>query len=229
MPQSDNLQSISTRIRALLAKAADAGVTEAEALLFAAKARELMERYQLSLSDLELREEGTTRVSSQVRDPDIGLLMVGAIAHFCDCKGWSNTRAGTCVFFGLRSDADLASWLWVALRSFVEIETLDWSLSNGGTRQDVVDFSHACAKRIAERLREARPTTTSEGRALLVLKDQIVTQEFAKLGLQLRRKSVGQTGDSLAAREGREAGDRAAFGRPLSGRVAGLLAQGGQK
>lgn len=223
MAQSANLQAISARIRALLAKASDAGVTEHEALAFAAKAKELMQRYQLDLSDLEVREEGTSRVQSPMRDLDIGLILVGSIAQYCDCRGWNNSRGAYCEFFGLRSDADLASWLWIALRSFVEIETLNWSLENGGSRQDVIDFSHACARRIRERLQAAKPAPEGRGRALLVLKNQIVTEEFAKLGLRLSSRSPNPTRASDAAAQGRSAGDRASFSRPLGGKVAGLL------
>lgn len=231
MTQSDNLQSISTRIRALLAKASDAGVTEHEALAFAAKARELMDRYQLDLTDLELREEGTARVQSPMRDPDIGTILVNPISRYCDCKGWTASRRGHVEFFGLRSDADLASWLWIALRSFVEIETLNWSLAEGGTRQDVLDFSHACARRIAERLRAAKPAPSgARGQALLVVKNQLVTEEFAKLNLHLGQRSATATRPSEAAAAGYATGARASFGRPIGHRVAGrLAAPGGAK
>ena len=44
------------RIQALRAKTQDNGCTEAEAMMAAAKVAELLDRHDLSLSDVELRE-----------------------------------------------------------------------------------------------------------------------------------------------------------------------------
>lgn len=226
MTTSDNLQSISTRIRALLAKAADAGVTEHEALAFAAKARELMERYQLGLSDLELREEGVATRGVSIFSLTVGKALAVNLALYCDCKVWGDYKAGQMKFFGLRSDTELAEWLYVALVSFVQQETLEWALAGGALKSEVEDFAIGCAMRISDRLREAAASRqpSGTGKALMVVKNALVTEEFAKLNLRLRYGGRTHQRASEAYGAGASAGERANFGRPLSGaKVAGLL------
>ena len=52
-----DLDKLTARIQALRAKTIDNGCTEDEALTAAAKVAELLDRYDLSLSDVELRAE----------------------------------------------------------------------------------------------------------------------------------------------------------------------------
>ena len=49
------LDRLKTRIQGLRSKTTDNGCTEAEALLAAAKVAELLDRYDLSLTDIEIR------------------------------------------------------------------------------------------------------------------------------------------------------------------------------
>ena len=59
MDQNSNLAALDklkTRIQALRTKTIDNGCTEDEALSAAAKVAELLDRYDLSLTDVEIRE-----------------------------------------------------------------------------------------------------------------------------------------------------------------------------
>jgi hypothetical protein len=49
------LEGLKTRLQGLRSKTTDNGCTEAEALLAAAKVAELLDRYDLSLTDVEIR------------------------------------------------------------------------------------------------------------------------------------------------------------------------------
>ena len=51
-----SLDKLKTRIQALRAKTIDNGCTEDEALAAAAKVAELLDRHDLSLTDIEIRE-----------------------------------------------------------------------------------------------------------------------------------------------------------------------------
>ena len=55
MTDPTSLDKLKMRIQALRAKTQDNGCTEAEALMAAAKVAELLDRHDLSLSDVELR------------------------------------------------------------------------------------------------------------------------------------------------------------------------------
>ena len=55
-PHFAALDRLKTRIQGLRSKTTDNGCTEAEALLAAAKVAELLDRYDLSLTDVEIRD-----------------------------------------------------------------------------------------------------------------------------------------------------------------------------
>jgi Protein of unknown function (DUF2786) len=82
---SDRLK---TRIQGLRSKTTDNGCTEAEALLAAAKVAEFFDRYDLSLTDVEIRNaqckqrDYETRRKKRIPLDDC----IGEIAIFCDCR-----------------------------------------------------------------------------------------------------------------------------------------------
>ena len=58
----DALDKLKARIQALRAKTTDNGCTEDEALSAAAKVAELLDRHDLSLTDIEIRDEHCERI-----------------------------------------------------------------------------------------------------------------------------------------------------------------------
>ena len=70
------LQKLRTRIQGLRAKTLENGCTEAEALLAAGKVAELIDRYDLTLGDVEIRAARCERrVYANARNTAAGLLM----------------------------------------------------------------------------------------------------------------------------------------------------------
>ena len=59
-------QEIAAKVRALLAKTVDKGCTEQEAVAAASKAKELMDRYQVDLSEAELEEDGFAKGTARI-------------------------------------------------------------------------------------------------------------------------------------------------------------------
>src|SRR6266853_1472991 len=108
-PDLAGLDRLKTRIQGLRSKTTDNGCTEDEALSAAAKVAELLDRHDLSLTDVEIREEHCERLAYETwRRKRIPLdSRVGAVADFCDCRVWREknpTGEFRYVFFGLRSD-----------------------------------------------------------------------------------------------------------------------------
>ncbi len=121
------LDKLKVRIRGLRAKTTANGCTEDEALSAAAKVAELLDRHDLSLSDIELREKPCERrVYETHRKKRIPLDdCIGDIAEFCDCRVWrEKNRAGEgrYVFFGLRSDVEVAHYLTEVIDTAVRTE-----------------------------------------------------------------------------------------------------------
>ena len=113
MSQTTELTRVKARIKALAEKTVSNGCTEAEAMAAAEMVGRLLERYALSMEEIDVREAHCVRVEVPIggrqRRPIDGC--VPAIARFCDCKVWISRDADvpSYVFFGFESDTALAS------------------------------------------------------------------------------------------------------------------------
>jgi hypothetical protein len=76
---------------------------------------------------------------------------------------------------------------------------------------------------------ERQKNRAGDGRSLVIVKNAIVTREFAKLNMKLRSggRSKTRAVDGSAFNAGRAVGDKASFGRPVHG--GGKVAQIGGK
>ena len=107
--EDDELDRLIGRIQALRAKTVEQGCTEAEALAAAEKVAELLDRYGLSLSELDLKRQACEGLSVETGRRRVGPMddWVAAMAAFFDCRAWGeNSASGTLrhVFFGLPAD-----------------------------------------------------------------------------------------------------------------------------
>src|SRR3954447_15514470 len=133
------LDRLKTRIQGLRSKTTDNGCTEAEALSAAAKVAELLDRYDLSLTDIDIRDAPCERREYETyRKKRIPLDdCIGAIANFCDCRVWrEKNQAGEAryVFFGLRSDIEVAHYLTELIDNAVRSELGRYKTSAGYRR-----------------------------------------------------------------------------------------------
>jgi len=216
-PSLTELDKLKTRIQALRAKTIDNGCTEDEALSAAAKVAELLDRYDLSLTDVEMRETPCERLEYETRRkkriPIDGC--IGAVAHFCDCRVWrekNQTGESRYVFFGLRSDIAVALYLTELIDTAVRCE-----LGRYKTSRDYGRFRHkerhianasfalGMVASIADKLTAMKAgrdeANNSTGRDLVVLKTAIVDAELEKLDLNLRRAPGGRRMVSASAYE----------------------------
>ena len=216
-PNLAELDKLKVRIQALSAKTIDNGCTEDEALSAAAKVAELLDRYDLSLTDVEMREAPCERLEYETwrkkRIPIDGV--VGAVAHFCDCRVWrEKNQAGEAryIFFGMRSDIAVALYL---------TELIDTAVRSGlgryKTTPDYRRFRHkerhmanasfalGMVASISDKLTAMKAgrdkANSSTGRDLVVLKTVIVDAELEKLDLNLRRQRSASRMVSAAAYE----------------------------
>jgi hypothetical protein len=196
------------RIQGLRAKTVGNGCTEGEALAAAAKVAELLDRYDLSLTDVEIREAPCERRTYEThRKKRIPLDdCIGAIAEFCDCRVWREKNPdgeARYVFFGLRPDVEVAHYLTELIDSAVRAE-----LGRYKTMPDYQRFRHqerhmanasfalGMVASIADKLtamKAGRDKANNEtGRDLVVVKAAVVDVELEKLGLTLQM--VGRAG-----------------------------------
>lgn len=162
----------------------------------------MLDRYDLSLTDVEIKEAPCERRVYETRNRKRIPLdeCIGAIAEFCDCRVWREKDAAgevRYVFFGLRSDIEAAHYLTELIDSAVRTE-----LGRYKTSPEYRQFRHqerhlanasfalGMVASIADKLvalkAERDQVKNSTGRGLVVLKTAVVDSEFEKLDLELR-------------------------------------------
>jgi hypothetical protein len=221
------------KIRALFAKTVEAGCSEAEALSALAKARAMMDAFEVSENNLALtkEEKAILHESEKGNDPHgIQFNLMTAIAEFTDTKAWRRGRvrgegAGgyAFVFLGLKSDTDLAHYLLAALTRFVQAELADFLVKHdaprGQRRRAINGFVEGATSRISERLEalvlKSKKVATSNSRALVVVKSAIVAAAIKEHDIHIRSCGSCRVTDAGSIAAGRTAGDRASLGRPI--------------
>ena len=240
MSQTTELVRVKARIRALAEKTVSNGCTEAEAMAAAEMVGRLLERYALSMQEIDVRQEVCVQVEVPVggkqRRPIDGC--VTAIARFCDCKVWISRDTGkpTYVFFGFEVDAALAGYLFHVIDRAMRTELTRFRGANprleGLTlRRASKSFQQGMAARVADRLDEMHQTRDasvaaqrSTGTALILVKHRVVDDAFRETAIRLvsagRLSRVRMNG---AFRHGIAAGDRVNLNRPVGNTGRALL------
>lgn len=224
------MEDIKAKILALMSKTLENGCTEAEAMLASKKVQEMLNKYQLSLSDIKIKESKciTGEYDTQLRAAAPTQHCLYGIGKFTDTKVWMHTHNKLISghdrifykFFGLEHDVLIAEYItklcdWAIIydgEDFKSSET--YSLTPKNKRAKVLlDFRIAMAQRIGQKLLDMKAAqdrqNASDGRSLVVVKGAVVTEEFAKLRLRLKDAKMGhQFSNAAAYAAGTAAGDR---------------------
>lgn len=223
-PEPAALDRLRLRIEALRAKTVANGCTEGEALAAAAKVAELLDRYDLSLTDVEIGRSSCEQLVYEVRrNKRIPLdECIGAIADFCDCRVWrEKDRSGDVrwVFFGLRADIEAAHCLAELIDSAVRTELGRYKTSTAyqafrHQERHIANasFTLGMVASIADKLTAMKVAREKAqgggGRAVVVAKQAVVDTEIEKLGLELRMvPQARRLVSPLAYEAGEEAGE----------------------
>ncbi len=239
LSQTNERDRVKARIKALTDKTVSNGCTEAEAMSAAEMVGRLLERYALTMDEIDVRQSACVQmempIGGQKRRPIDGC--VTAIARFCDCKVWlATTEAGRCyIFFGFEADATLARYLFQvidqAIRSELDGYRRRERLRGLPLRRASLSFQQGMATRVAERLEamhQARDAAVAAqrttGTALMLVKHGVVEDAFRATAIRLvssgQRTRMPVNG---AFRNGMAAGDRVNLNRPVGGRGGALL------
>jgi hypothetical protein len=218
-------------IKALLSKTTENGCTEGEMLSALAKARALIDAYEITNDELQLsREEKAilhTESEADARDTHGIKWQFGlSVAQYCNVEIYRDSSKAGLTFVGFKSDIDFARWLIDHLADFVHNALFEFLLDclapEGKERkQEIRGFVSGCCERINTRLTElcakSKTERTNSHNALVVIKDQAIKDLLEAEGICLRMSSSGGGGSDDARAAGRSAGDRASFGKPVSG------------
>lgn len=218
-------EKVKSKIQALLNKTTGNGCTLEEAMAAAKKAGELMDFYQIQITELEIREESCKKImiekTKKKSDPMKKINM--AIAHYCQVKTWTHGNKGY-VYFGLPQDVEMAEYLHEFVLSFVSSEmdnmknTKEYMMYPYHKRRYVASFLAGLQDRVYSKLnmlgneREAElEQAVTKCTDLVIVKEEVIDRDFDKLGIKLRNISNSR---SITSRNGYNNGDEA--GRKFS-------------
>jgi hypothetical protein len=248
MSQTTEVEKVKSKIRALMSKTSDRGCTEAEAMSAMAKVGELLQQYDLTVSEVDIRNtscvERVYATGNKVQPKwlscigGIGALTGSRVWH---TKQWVNGNTEIVAkFFGMPEDTDMAIYLCQVIsqafvgeyRDFQKTEKFRNLKACGyHGKRIITSFSHGMARTISNRLYELARTRKQEalkpstGTSLVLIKEAKVEEEFQQLGLKLiTRKTTRRITVEGGYSAGQTAGGNVNLNRPVGAGRNALLA-----
>jgi len=201
------MDDIKRKILGLMAKTTDNGCSEHEAMAAAALVQKLLNQYQLSLSDIKLKEQANCvkgKYDYKVRKHGALYWVISGIGYFTDTTCWYDERGGddgliAYKYFGFEHDVIIAEYITKLCDWAIIYDGEDYKRSafydaqpKGARRAKcLLDFRIGMANRLNKRLRdmkdEVNRQNATDGRSLVVVKGAIVKEEAIKAGLVFGR------------------------------------------
>ena len=169
---TSELAKVKAKIKALAAKTVDAGCSEHEAMHAAETVGRLLDQYNLSMDEVDIREEvcilREVPTGSKRRTP-IDTAVV-PIARFCDVKTWHAKREGEAAvycFYGFEPDVAMAEHLFTVIAAAVRAELAAFKRTDtyavaGNRRLATSSFQRGLVDRISDRLEQLRAKRQSD-------------------------------------------------------------------
>ena len=219
------MDAIKSKILALMAKTVESGCTEEEALAASQKATELLNKYEMSLSDVRIREGAvfdTSGYETQLKGRSPIDWLVTSVSFLTDTKVWIGyDQHGRIIYkyFGMESDVLIAVYItkicdWAIIWEAETYKSDPGYMYSVNRGKALKDFKISMSWRLAKRLKEMKTVQKAEnasaGRDLVVVKSALVDEAFAKEhGFTIRGRNSGYTfTDAAAYHAGKAAGDR---------------------
>jgi hypothetical protein len=211
--------SIIKKIQLLKEKTVSNGCSEAEAMSAAEKISQLLNEYDLSMSEVEMKsqvfEQNDLIVDGSIRKPIHDI--VATIGKFTDTKVWyaKGDKKFTYSFFGAKNDVMFAHYLFDLLSNSMDFEYKKFQKTAQykaiGGRVARASFYKGMCIRLSQRLKEMKNNIKNETQEKgLVLYDKmgLVKQKFDELNLKLKsdtRKTTVTSANAFYA--GKKAAD----------------------
>lgn len=240
----DNLDRIKSKINKLF-KLAEGSANEHEAANAMAKARKLMDEYQLEKIDIQgtgehaqqFAEGRASRVFSNL--PLYMNILSTAVAQFNDCQSWLvydrktfkvNVKSyGRYVEFrGLKEDVEVACGMYATLMGAINRLCNEWLVSIGHEGKYPVGlggkFKYGCASRLCDRLRALQRERAAEyaeaakatGTSLIVVKQQLVDAHYGVAEYKKVKQKEMSLEEHLAYMAGQMAADSVELNKQLT-------------
>ena len=221
--------AMAAKIKALLSKTVENGATEEEAMSAVMMAQRLMDKYQITMTETEVKEEGFEKNAIHITGCYQRWFchgIVNAIAALTNTKALYHGRKTVC-FYGYGQDVAFATWVYKSLRDLITKASVDYANANeqlGSNYMVRKAFIFGAAARISSRMykevreREATHQKVSDSRALVVVDRKAlvahkINEMFPKLGKAASQSSKGFSLNAYL--DGSKKGDQARWDKPL--------------
>ena len=231
--QTDELKKIKLKIFALAQKTIENGCTEHEAMSAMAMVGRLLSQYNLNMSEIDVREQicKTLNIPTNRANRHPITFCIMSLSKLFSAKVWQNksyTAGISFSFFGQENDLIMIEYLYKIILAAMDNESIRFKhsplyIASSNRKGAYVSFQQGMAHRVSERLAEMKNEQNAEmaasytgSRDLVVLKDQLVTEEFVKLNMKLKKSTVqARVRNGSAYNSGRSAGDKVNLSRPI--------------
>ncbi len=225
----DKRNSIIKKIQLLKAKTVSNGCSEAEAISAAEKILQLLNEYDLTMTEVEMKsqvfQDSSIEVDGIVKKPIHDL--VTSIGLFTDTKVWfeKGNKKYNYHFFGSLNDVEFAHYLFDLLSNSMDFEYSKFQKTSLykeiGGRKARSSFYKGMAIRLNQRLREMKSAikkTSNEGGLVLFSKYDLVNSKFNELNIKLSNvKRVVKITEANAYYAGKSAADRININKGVKG------------
>lgn len=216
---------IAARIRALLTKTVANGCTEDEAIAAAEMASRLLEKYKLTVDEVEMRENPFAQHAEAHSDlvGDRLWKVASAIADLTECEFWVSSAGIYPVemnFFGFDHEVEISKYLLAICRNAMTTEHDRLKKEVGlyrpeRQRRKILPFLDGMADSLARRIRALKPDKVT-GTGLIVLKKQLIEAEMKLREIDLKnRRMRGSRNLEDEYTQGYLAGERVSLNRGI--------------
>lgn len=226
---------IAARIRALREKTVANGCTEEEAASAAEMVAAMLAKYNLTVEECDVRENGFAKAETVLDDPVGERLwkIADGIAYMIDVRYWTGPVGSkpSVTFFGFDHEVEIAGYLLDICRTAMadRMERLEREcllLRPSAKRRRIAPFLDGMADRLQRRLRDLKPEAPT-GCGLVVLRNSLIDAELESEGIRIGDKNARASRDfEPDYKRGVAAADGVALNRGVSGpsKNAGLIA-----
>lgn len=212
-------ERIAARIRALRSRTVENGCTEAEAMTAAVMLAQLLDDYNMTLDEADLR---ASPFADHVHDGagTVGLKLwkpASAISKLTNTRYWTGGEGAPTriTFVGLSHEVEIAAYLLAICERAMRTESAAMMdavrrLPHIKQAARVMPFLDGMADRLAARIRAMIPVQPL-GKGLVVLRNALITEELAKRGVEIETGAARRPMTWGAYRDGLRAGDGVAL------------------
>lgn len=228
---SSQKEKIIQKINALLAKTQNSGCTEAETKSALEKANQLMAQYAIEQGEVGIKQEICTKCT--VLFHSHLSYVATALAEMLHLESWIANRRRHLIAFGLPKDVELFEYFYMYIFNAIEAELKQFKESHQykGIKSNGVhgrtlcrSFRYGMAERIGIHIegltgaqRGQHEADSQGGTSLVALKNAVVSEQFAALGLSFKsRRSQANLLHAASFRAGEAAGQRVQLNRGLT-------------